>query len=123
MRISIFLACLLLSATLFSQQARTISGKILDARDGSPLSGVTIRAAGSEANTAVTSKQDGSFTITVSTNTKTLLVSYVGYADQEVPVSDNPQIRMSASEKNLNELIVVGYGRTAKRNLTGAISK
>jgi len=113
-------ASLLMWVTMYAQN-RTVSGKITDAKDSSPLSGVTVKAKGQ--TNVVLSQQDGSFTITISTGTNSLEFSYVGYADLEVPVSDNMNIRMSASERNLSEVVVVGYGRAVKRNLTGSISK
>jgi len=113
-------ASLLMWVTIYAQN-RTVSGKITDAKDSSPLSGVTVKAKGQ--TNVVLSQQDGSFTITISTGTNSLEFSYVGYADLEVPVSDNMNIRMSASERNLSEVVVVGYGRAVKRNLTGSISK
>ena len=113
-------ASLLMWVTMYAQN-RTVSGKITDAKDSSPLSGVTVKAKGQ--TNVVLSQQDGSFTITISTGTNSLEFSYVGYADLEVPVSDNMNIRMSASERNLSEVLVVGYGRAVKRNLTGSISK
>jgi len=113
-------ASLLMWVTMYAQN-RTVSGKITDAKDSSPLSGVTVKAKGQ--TNVVLSQQDGSFTITISTGTNSLEFSYVGYADLEVPVSVNMNIRMSASERNLSEVVVVGYGRAVKRNLTGSISK
>src|SRR5689334_12469616 len=78
--------CLLMWVTMFAQN-RTVSGKITDVKDGSPLSGVTVKAKGQ--TNVVLSQQDGSFTITVPAGTKSLEFSYVGYADVEMPVSDN----------------------------------
>src|SRR3954471_15839267 len=113
-------ACLLMWVFSFAQN-RTVSGKITDAKDGSPLTGVTVKAKGQ--TNVVLSQQDGSFTINIPVSTKSLEFSYVGYADVEVPVSDNMSIKMSSSERNLSEVVVVGFGRSTKRNLTGAIAK
>ena len=121
MRGTVFLCASLLMWVTMSAQNRTASGKITDAKDGSPLNGVTVKAKGQ--TNVVLSQQDGSFTITIPASTKSLEFSYVGYADLEVPVSDNMNVRMSASERNLSEVVVVGYGRAVKRNLTGSISK
>jgi TonB-linked SusC/RagA family outer membrane protein len=122
MRITILIsACMLIWGSSFAQQMRTVSGKITDLKDGTPLSGVTIKGKGQ--SNIVLSKPDGSFTINVTADTKSLEFSYVGYADQEVTITENMTIKMSASERNLNEVVVVGYGRAVKRNLTGSISK
>src|SRR4051812_5057293 len=112
-----FLLCACLLAWVASiAQNRTVSGKITDARDGSPLTGVTVKAKGQ--TNVVLSQQDGTFSISIPAATKSLELSYVGYADLEVPISDNMSIKMSSSERNLNEVVVVGYGRTTKRSLT-----
>ena len=120
MKILLFIS-LLISIAGFSQQMRTISGKVTDAKDGSPLAGVTIKGKGQ--TKVVLSQQDGSFTITLPDNVKEIEFSFVGFGDIEVTVSDNMNVKMSTSEKSLNEVVVVGYGRAVKRNLTGSISK
>jgi len=89
----------------FAQQTHTINGKITDSKDGTPLPGVTIKGKGQ--TNVVLSKQDGSFTITVPADTKTLEFSYVGYTDQEVNISENMVIKMFAAERSLNEVVVV----------------
>src|SRR4030095_6466722 len=122
MRISVlFFACLIVWLSSFSQQTRTVNGKITDSKDGTPLPGVTTKGKGQ--TNVVLSKQDGSFTVTVPADTKTLEFSYVGYTDQEVNISENMTIKMFAAERSLNEVVVVGYGRAVKRNITGSISK
>ncbi len=107
---------------LFSQQMKTISGKVTDGKDGTPLMGVSIQAKGSAKANAV-SQKDGSFTITVPANTKAITFSYVGYGDLEMAVSDNMTVKMASSEKSLNEVVVVGYGKAIKRDITGSIAK
>ncbi len=122
MRISILIfTCLLIWVSSFAQQTRTVSGKITDSKDGSPLAGVTIKSKGQ--TNIVLSKSDGSFTITVLPGTKSLEFSYVGYGDQEVNITENMTVKMFTAERSLNEVVVVGYGRAVKRNITGSISK
>ncbi|HXL59026.1 MAG TPA: TonB-dependent receptor plug domain-containing protein, partial [Chitinophagaceae bacterium] len=122
MRISILIfTCLLIWVSSFAQQTRTVSGKITDSKDGSPLAGVTIKGKGQ--TNIVLSKSDGSFTITVLPGTKSLEFSYVGYGDQEVNITENMTVKMFTAERSLNEVVVVGYGRAVKRNITGSISK
>jgi len=122
MRISVLtFACLLLWSSSIAQQTRTASGKITDSKDGTPLSGVTVKGKG-QAN-IVLSKQDGSFTISVPAETKTLEFSYVGYADQDLNIAENMMVKMFSAERSLSEVVVVGYGHSVKRNITGSISK
>src|SRR6478609_7429016 len=101
MKVCTFLyAFLLLWSTSFAQQMRTVNGKITDSKDGTPLSGVTIKA--KDHNTVALSQQNGSFTIAVPADTKSLEFSFVGYTDLEVALSDNMTIKMSTAERNLN---------------------
>lgn len=102
-------------------QTRTITGKVVDAKDNSPLQGVTIRAKGQ--TKAVVSQQDGSFSIVLPQGVNEIEFSFVGFADLQLPASDNMLVKMSSSEKSLNEVVVVGYGRAVKRDLTGSIAK
>lgn len=113
-------ACLLLCSASFAQ-TRTVNGNVTDSKDGAPLAGVTVKAKGQ--TTVALSKQDGTFTITISADTKSLEFSFVGYTDQEVPVSENMTVKLSSYERSLNEVVVVGYGRATKREITGSISK
>src|SRR5258708_1151343 len=109
--------------TLFGQ-SKQIYGKIIDAKDHSPLSGVTISARGSKANGL--SGPDGSFSIKVSPKATSLLFSYIGYEDQDVPIgssSDPLVISLATSTKALNEVVVVGYGKALKKDITGSISQ
>lgn len=108
-------------STSLLAQSKTITGTITDAKDGTPLSGVSIEARGH--SIATTSKTDGSFNIVVPADTKTITFSYIGYADIELAVADNMTVKMTASEKSLNEVLVVGYGKAIKRTVTGSIAK
>jgi len=110
-----------MNITAFCQQSRTVTGKVTDLKDGAPLAGVTVKAKG---QTQVTSTgADGTFTITIPDATQALQFSYIGYGDLEVPVSEKMAVIMSASEKSLNEVVVVGYGTATKKNVSGSISK
>jgi len=79
-----FLSTLLLYGNLLLSQTRQISGKILDSKDKSPLTGVTITTKGDKA-TAI-SGPDGSFTIKVNAKATALHFSYIGYDFQVIPI-------------------------------------
>ena len=118
----ILLAVAILSWQLAVGQNREVSGKIIDSRDNSPLAGVTIKAKGSTANAV--SGADGSFRITVPASSTALQISDVGYGDREVPIGSEPlTITLTAGDKSLSEVIVVGYGTKIKRDVTASISK
>ena len=104
----------LLLATLFSYaQNRTVTGKITDAKDGSPLVNVSIVPKGS--SRGATSGADGSFRITVTATTNTLIFSSVGFGSRSVNITgDVVNVQLSATNAALNEVIVVGYGTQRK---------
>jgi iron complex outermembrane receptor protein len=117
--VAIFLFVIPLS--LWAQE-RTVTGKITDSKDGSPIVGASITPKGSTGGT--TTATDGSFSIKITSAVKTLVISYVGYASQEINISGNAPLTISlvSTQANLNEVVVVGYGSARKKDLTGAIA-
>lgn len=99
-----------------------ITGKIIDDK-GLPLGEVTIAEKGT--NNITMSKEDGTFTITVSNEKAVLFISHVGYTGQEIAVKGRKRIdvRLVLSSLSLDSTIVVGYGRQKKQSLVGAISQ
>ena len=112
---------LLLISFAASAQNKTITGKVTDSKDGSPIVGVTIQVKGSRSGT--TTNVGGDFSITVPASAKVLAVSAVGYEDQDVPIdADNLSILLVASTSSLDEVVVVGYGTARKKDITGAVA-
>ena len=101
-------------------QQKTITGKVTSP-DGKPLADATVLVSGEK--TGVTTKQDGTFSIKVPDKAKTLEVSFVGYATQSVDIatSSNVNVSLAYSAANLSDVVIVGYGTTRKRDLTGAL--
>lgn len=121
-RITLMICMLFACITLTYAQGREISGKVTDAKDGSPLIGVTVKEKGG--NTAVATNEDGSYKIRVGSNIKFLIFSYVGYQDNEVAISGaTVNVSLTVAEKSLNDIVVVGYGTKIARDVTGSISK
>lgn len=116
-----FCAWLFASITLLAQN-RTVTGKVTDSQSGAPLSGVTISVNGKAIGTT---DAEGFFTLSIPAATKKLSVSYVGYSDQSVTITGNTiAIALKqADNKNLDEVIVVGYGTKTKKDLTGNIAR
>ena len=114
--------CLLLSPVFTWAQDRVVSGKITDSKDGSPISGASIIPKGKSGGT--TSAADGSFSLSLSNSVNSIIVSSVGYVGQEISVNGKSifSISLTASQTNLNEVVVVGYGSTRKKDLTGAVA-
>lgn len=98
-----------------------VSGIIKDDA-GSPLIGVTIVVKGTSSGSV--SNSDGSYTITVPYAEATLMVSYIGYAPQEIGVNNRTRIDITMVEdsKALEEVVVVGYNVQKKETITGSIS-
>jgi len=111
----------LLLTTAALAQTRTVTGTVTDTKDGSVIAGVTVKVKG--LNRATQTATDGTFSIGVPAGGKTLVFSFIGYQDVEMPVADNMAVKLTASERNLNEVVVVGYGRAVKRDITGSISR
>jgi iron complex outermembrane receptor protein len=111
---------LALSQSLFAQ--KTVSGKISDSKDNSPLPGISVTVKGT--GTGTQTKADGTFSLSVPANANTLVVSSVGYATQEVNITGLTTVDVSlvASSASLNEVVVVGYGTQRRKEVTSAIS-
>ena len=111
--------CMLLTASQLFAQNRTIKGVVLDEK-GVGLSGVTVSAKGSTAKT--TTAADGSFSISVPANTKSLEFSYIGYSSvtESIPSSGNLSVGLKAAASDIEGVIVTGYSREKKSQFTGA---
>ena len=99
----------------------SVSGIVKDS-SGAGMPNVTVTERG--AKNATTTSVDGSFTINVAGTKSVLVFSSVGYEPQELKVGDQTNITISllAANKDLSEVVVIGYGSRKKESLTGAIS-
>lgn len=122
-RILIFTGVLLfafMSLTAYGQGIR-ITGTVTDAADGSGIPGASIVVKGT--TTGVISDIDGNYELTADP-AATLVVSFVGYSTQEIPVDGRNIINVSLSAEaiGLEEVIVVAYGTTTRESFTGSAS-
>ncbi|HEV8282987.1 MAG TPA: TonB-dependent receptor [Chitinophagaceae bacterium] len=101
------------------QMQKNITGKITD-ENGVPLAGVSIHVKGTFRGTVTNDK--GEFTINIDDN-EILVFSYIGYDAQEIKVGNNTSINISliTVKKDLENVVVIGYGQVKKRDLTGAV--
>ena len=120
--LSLLLLCMAVQF-LLQAQTKSITGKITDA-NGNPLPGATVNAKGT--SVAVSTKDDGTFSIPVPSSVRTLIISYVGYANKEVDVRSVTNItaalNLAGSTDAMQEVVVVAYGTQQKKNITGAVS-
>ena len=99
--------------------SQTVRGKITDEK-GQPLQGVSIRVKGSTAG--VSTDANGNFSVEVPENS-VLEISFIGYITQEYTVKKDEtiSIQLVPGDKNLDEVVIVGFGVQKKVNLTGAV--
>lgn len=118
--ISSIVSLLLVSASIQAQ--RKVAGIVKDAGNMSPLSGATISVKNGNASTIT--GIDGSFELTAPSGRTVLVVSFVGYQNQEITVGPG-ETNLSLALKSagdMSEVVVIGYGTKKKVDLTGAIS-
>lgn len=106
------LAMLLLGSAQLMAQTRDVSGTVTDKSDASGIPGVNIAVKGSSVGTVTDS--NGKFALKAPTSATTLVVSYIGFATQELAIADNMEISLEPSAEQLNEVVVsVGRGSQA----------
>jgi TonB-linked SusC/RagA family outer membrane protein len=113
---------LVLQATANAQD-KTVTGKVTDSKDGTPVVGASVQAKGTR--TGTTTRTDGTFSLTFPSGVTTLIISSIGYETKEVSVAGINTIDVSfvpTSGANLNEVVVTGYGTARRRDLTGAVA-
>jgi TonB-linked SusC/RagA family outer membrane protein len=118
--LSVFTFFLLVAAYGYSQNSIRVKGKIVNEQN-QPVSGASILIRGS--STGVSSNNDGEFEIDASPKS-TLVITSVGYAEQEVHVRGNSilNVTLTQSQKGLSEVVVVGYGTQRKEAVTGSVA-
>ncbi len=108
--------------SVYGQAGRQIkvSGTIVD-ENNEPLIGVTLMVKGASAGTVT--NLDGNYTIQAPEN-GTLVVSYIGYENQEIKVNKRSKIdvKMKPSAVALDEVVVTGYGSIRRSDITGSVA-
>lgn len=101
-------------------QTRTIKGEVTDAQNGEALIGATVMVEGEKGGTVT--DFDGNFSLQVSSSAKKIKVSYIGYIDKVLSVSDNMKVKLESDSKALADVVVIGYGTARKSDLTGSVA-
>ncbi|WP_225035273.1 SusC/RagA family TonB-linked outer membrane protein [Winogradskyella sp. SM1960] len=120
MKLIVILIFCFTSNNLFSQDIN-VSGQVQD-ENGMPLTGVNIYVKNSQIGTL--SDFDGNYNLSVPSQA-TIIFSYIGYITQEVIASsDNPIINIVLQEslEGLDEVVLIGYGQSTKKENTGAVT-
>ncbi|WP_439504348.1 SusC/RagA family TonB-linked outer membrane protein [Sediminibacterium sp.] len=114
-------ACLF---AIFSHaQTKTVTGKVTDSKDGSPLAGASVVAKGT--STGTQTGADGSYKLTVPSSTKTLVISFAGFGNVEVNVSasNTADAKLTSTADALSDVVVIGYGARKSKDVTGSVAR
>lgn len=116
----LFFTMLFSTLAVYAQNSITVTGKVMDGDLNEPIIGANVIEKGTP-NGAITNL-DGEYSINVPSNA-TLIVSFVGMQTQEIKVAGRRTIDVTLKTdlQSLDEVVVVGYGTTRKRDLTGSI--
>ncbi len=119
-KVRLLCSLLLLVAGIASAQTKPVTGKITD-ENGSAVPGATVQVKGTSTGTATGA--DGTFKLNVPATATTLVISFVGYVQQEVALAGKSEfsIALVPTSTTLTDVVVVGYGTTRKKDLTGSV--
>ncbi len=122
MRKLAMLIALLLCSVYMMAQDKTVTGKVTDEKDGTPLPGVSVIVKGTTIGTSTGA--DGTFKLSVPNSAKALLISLVNYVDYEVAIGNksNFEVSLSSTAQSLSEVVVVAYGTQKRESITGSVS-
>lgn len=119
----LFVCSLVLLNLGVSAQTRTITGTVRDSKTGQPIPKATIKVLDSKIGASADEKGSFKLTIPSSLSKVVLSISSIGYGTVEItPKDDNVTIGLEPGNKQLDDVVVVGYGTAKKATLTGAIS-
>jgi len=116
----LLLLLLLLPFTALAQS--TLKGIVSDAASGQPIPGANVIVEGTSNGTST--DMDGNFTLTNVKSGDRIVVSFIGYTNQVVEYSGQASLNISMQEDatQLQEVVVIGYGTTTKKDATGALT-
>ena len=114
---------LIIGTLSVSAENHPVKGTVIDEKTNSTLIGVSVIVEGTTVGTVT--DMNGNFTINVPSESSILKFSYIGYTSQKVKLNGQSELKVTLSEnlKNLDEVIVVGYGTQKKSVVTAAISR
>jgi len=116
----LFIAIILLNISARAQTLKIV-GKVTSADNSQPMAGVNIKVKGAASGTV--SAPDGSYTISAVPG-NVIVFSFLGYASQQVTIktASTINVKLSTTSSDLNEVVVIGYGKSRRKDVTGSIS-
>jgi TonB-linked SusC/RagA family outer membrane protein len=120
--LALMLGVIVFYTALHAQQTRAIAGRVTD-ENGQPVVGASIIVQGT--NIGTTSDANGYFTINVAPTARILLISAVGYGQQEITIGTQSTVNatLSIASGSMEEVVVTGYTTRRRSQFTGAASK
>jgi TonB-linked SusC/RagA family outer membrane protein len=117
---TLLLLCVILTQLAFSQ-TKTISGKVSDDK-GNPIQGATVTVKGSKTGTSTDAS--GAFKLNVSATAKSLVISSVGFTQQEIGigVKESFDVSLVPSSQSLTDVVVIGYSTAQRKDVTGSVA-
>lgn len=110
---------LLMSTANALAQVSEVSGVVVAEDDGQPVVGASIRIEGTKSGTVTNA--DGKFHLSnLPANAKTLVVNYLGMKGQRLTIKPSMKITLSSDSKNLDDVIVVAFGKQKRESFTGS---
>jgi TonB-linked SusC/RagA family outer membrane protein len=119
--IAICAVLMTLAVTTYAQSGKLVSGTITDEK-GNPMAGATISVKGAQQGT--TTDEKGHYSLKIPDNS-TLIIAFIGYAPKEISAAKGETFNVQLSSNNakqLEDMVVVGYGTQKKVNLTGSVA-
>ncbi|MDR2765423.1 MAG: SusC/RagA family TonB-linked outer membrane protein, partial [Tannerella sp.] len=117
---------LALSGAVTTASAQSIEGIVLDSQSGESVIGAAVLIKGEKTNTGTVTDIDGRFNIRVPSLPTTIVISYIGYRQEEIDIYEQPSepvvIRLQESYNTLSEIVVIGYGTQKRSDFTGSLS-
>src|SRR5699024_11026215 len=112
-----------LAGTQAATAQKSIAGTVVNNVTGQPLPGVNIMVKDTT-TIGTTTDANGNYTLQVPANKNVLVFSFIGFIKKEIPIGDQERIdiRLKEAKQQLEELVVVGYGTQAKKDMTGSVS-
>lgn len=101
-------------------QSRMIQREVTDAQNGEPLIGAMVMVEGEKSGTVT--DFDGNFKLQVTSSAKKVKISYIGYVDKIVEISDRMKVKLESDSQILTDVVVIGYGTACKSDLTGSVA-
>ncbi|HEV8272241.1 MAG TPA: SusC/RagA family TonB-linked outer membrane protein, partial [Chitinophagaceae bacterium] len=116
----LLILCLSITTIAFSQNTFKVTGKVTD-ETGKPVEGATVQVKGTTIATSTIA--DGTYSLMAPSGTGTLVITSVGYTQQEVAINNKPEVNVKTASiaSSLQDVVVIGYTTVKRKDVTGAV--